>query len=362
MKKSASLFISACILFVTLSTLVTLFSFSWETEKSLTENLETAVSQSVPFREKISALLIRIRYLSGVRTFDGIYIGSDGSLLREVEKPTSRVTSVTKNNVSRFAEKKPGDTYFTLIPTSIVIRQQSIASYAADGLYNQRHYINSLYSDLDDSVSTVDIYQSLFSRRLEYIYYHTEDLPTSLGGYYIYEELASRMGLKAKPTLSFSTAYVAHGFTGSLATEAFLGYAEPDFLTFYEDVSEKQTVTITHADPSGNETEQSGLYLYDPNLVSDKTDLILGGLSAVTTIKNEKNEDNSLLVFCDETAKSWLPFLAGHYGTIVAVDLNEASDEQLSALSTGDYSQVLFAYGFRDFSEGIDFSRLELIQ
>lgn len=362
MKKSASLFLFACILFVTLSTAVGLFSFSWESEKSLTENLETAVSESVPFREKIAAFLIRIRYLSGVRTFDGIYIGSDGSLLREVEKPTSRVVSVTKNGVSRFAAKKQGDTYFMLIPTSIVIRQQSIASYAADGLYNQRHFINSLYAELDDSVSTVDVYQSLFSHRLDYIYYHTEDLPTSLGGYYIYEELAQRMNFKAKPASDFSTAYLAHGFTGSLATEAFLDYAKPDFLTLYEDVSEKQTVTVTHADPLGEETTQDGLYCYDPSVFSDKTDLILGGLSAVTTVKSEKNEDRSLLVFCDETAKSWLPFLAGHYGTVVAVDLDEASDEQLSALSTEDFSQVLFIYGFRSFSEGIDFSRLELVR
>ena len=362
MKKTASLILFACILVVTLSAVIGLFSFSWEKEKSLTENLEAAVSESVPFREKISALLIRVRYLSGVRDFDGVYIGSDGSLLREVEKPTSRVVSVAKNGVSHFAAKKPGDTYFMLIPTSIVIRQQSVASYAADGLYNQRHFINSLYAELDDSVSTVDVYQSLFSRRLEYIYYYTEDLPTSLGGYYIYEELASRMGFKAKPASAFSTAYVAHGFTGSLAAEAFLDYAKPDFLTLYEDVSEKRSVTVTHTNPNGEKTEQKGLYLYDPAVVSDKTDLILGGLSAVTTICSDGNDDRSLLVFCDETAKSWLPFMAGHYGTIVAVDLNKASDEQLLAISAGDFSQVLFVYGFRSFSEGVDFSRLEQIR
>ena len=360
MKKSAAFGVLILLLTVTTAVLMGLFQTGFPADGTFFERSESAISENIPFREGLQTLMTKIRYRSGVRYFDGIYIGKDGSLLPEAEKPASRVLATAKSYVSAFAERKPGDTYFMLIPTSVVIKQDSIASYAADGLYNQRQFINSFYSDIYKTVGTVDVYQDLYNRRQEYIFYHTKDLPTSLGGYYLYEELAGRLEFRAKPLSAFSVAYTEHDFYGSLATKALAPYAKPDFLTLYEEVPEHRHYTVTHwAD--GKKTETKGLYLPYGEGLSDKTDRVLGGLSAVTEITAEGSEESSLLVFCDETAKSWLPFLAGHYGRITAIDLNEATDTELSAIALDDYSQVLFAYGFRAFSEGVNFGRLEKI-
>lgn len=361
MKKAAAMGVLVLVLTVTAAVLVGLFQTGFPENGTFLEKTETAVSENIPFREEIQTLMTKIRYRSGVRYFDGIYVGNGGVLLLDVEKPGSRVIATAKSRVLDFARQKPGETYFMLIPTAVVIGQDAIATYAADGLYNQRQFINSFYSEIYKTVGTVDVYQDLYNRRQDYIFYRTEDLPTSLGGYYLYEELSGRLGLRPRSLSDFSAAYVDHDFYGSLATKALAPYAKPDFLTLYEEAPEHRRYTITHWNDDGTKTETEGLYRPFGEDLPDKTDRILGGLSPVTEIVAEGEEESSLLVFCDETAKSWLPFLAGHYGKITAVDLDRATEEQLSAITLDDYSKVLFAYGFRSFSEGVDFSRLEKI-
>ena len=327
------------------------------------ENLESAISENLPFREKISDLMDGIRYISGVRHFGDIYIGTEGSLLREIEKPTSRTYSAAKNYILSFAEKNQIKPYFMLIPTASVILKQEVDSYAAQDIYNQRNIIARMYSEFEGGVRTADVYQTLYDHRGEYIYYHTEDLPTSLGGYYIYGELCSRLDLRQNTIDSFSAAYVAHGFYGSLATDFLRPNASADFVTFYEYIGEQQNTVIEHFDNTGVTHITEGLFIYNEDAFEDKTDMIFGGISPKMEITSSKStgERNAILIFGDEAAKSWLPFLASNYGRITFIDLNSAEAELLGTVSAGDYDQILFAYSTATFSSGIAFEKLEYI-
>ena len=89
MKRASALLVIAIFLFASIYTVAgaakkgfgnTVFNFE-KTEKSLAE--------SVPFRDEIIALMTKIRFVSGVRSFGDIIIGSDGSLLKDMEKPQS---------------------------------------------------------------------------------------------------------------------------------------------------------------------------------------------------------------------------------------------------------------------------------
>ena len=70
---------------------------------------------------------------------------------------------------------------------------------------------------------------------------------------------------------------------------------------------------------------------------------------------------NSILIFGDESAKSWLPFLASNYEKITFVDLNAVSEDLLFSVKAKDYGQILFAYSTATFSSGIDFEKLEYV-
>ncbi len=363
MKKICAFGIVAMILFMSIGLIVNISSSADILSEGITlDNIENLVSENIPFRDKLSGLMDTIRYASGVRRFDDIYIGNEGSLLKDIKKPTGRTFSLAKNYILSYADKNQIKPYFMLIPTSAVILQQEIESFASDDIYNQRNMINNMYSLFEGKVRTTDIYQTLYDHRGEYIYYHTEDLPTSLGGYYIYTELCSRLGIEQNSLDSFSSAYAAHGFYGSLATDFFKPCCKPDFISLYEYIGEKQSLIIEHYDSKGVFGISESIFIYDEN-IEDKTDMVFGKVSRrieITHLEAGK-ENDSILIFGDETIKSWLPFLIPNYGRLTFIDLNTCSEEMLSSINTENYSQVLFAYSTANFSEGIAFEKLEFV-
>lgn len=365
MKKFASLLLIAMVLCISIAILINISSDeSLPSEGSFIENFETAISKNIPFREKLNSLVSSIKYASGVRHFGDIYIGSEGSLLRDIENPNSRTFSAAKNYILSYSETNQIKPYFMLVPTASVILQQEIENFASEDIYNQRNMISNMYARFDGNVRTTDVFQTLFDRRGEYIYYHTEDMPTSLGGYYIYSELCSRLGLRPNTMDSFSASYVAHGFYGSLADDFFRPFASPDFITLYEYVGANSDFVIEYYTQSGRSKFREGLYFYDDRSFEDKTDMIFGGISPMMNIIQNNNPDGkgSILIFGDETAKSWLPFLISNYKKITFVDLDSSSSELLSAIKTSDYDQVLFAYSSAVFARGVDFSKLEFVR
>lgn len=335
---------------------------SLPSEENNFEKIEKSLSENMPFREELSGLMDTIRYVSGVRHFGNIYVGSEGSLLLDIEKPTSRIFSVAKNYILGFAEKNQIKPYFMLIPTASVILQQEIDNFTGKDIYNQRNMINNMYSEFEGKVRTTDIYQTLYDHRDEYIYYHTENLPTSLGGYYIYGELCNRLGIEQNTMDSFSVAYAAHGFYGSLATDFLRSYASSDFVSLYE-YTESENIVFEHRKNDGSKRISESIFVQNENLFENKTDMIFGGISPVMdiTVSESFGERSSLLVFGDETAKSWLPFLISNYDRITFVELNLASENLLSEIILEDYDQVLFAYSTSAFVSGIDFEKLEFI-
>lgn len=365
MKKIAAALIIAMIFIPGIAALInTVSSGSFPSEGTAAEKIESALSENMPFRNSFSDLMDSIRYFSGVRHFDDIYIGSDGSLLKDIEKPTTRTFSAAKNYILGFAQKSSSKPYFMLIPTSSAILRHEIDDYAIDDFYNQRNMINRMYSEFEGKVRTADIYQTLYDRRGEYIYYHTENIPTCLGGYYIYGELCSRLGIEQNTLDSFSVVYSAHGFYGELASDFFRPYASPDFVSLYEYIGEERRIIVEHRYSEKSSSCSESLFVYDESFFEDKTDMILGGISPVMEITSAESEGerSSILIFGDESAKSWLPFLVSNYGRITFVDLNSASEEILSPIIAGEYDQVLFAYSTDTFTKGIDFEKLEYIR
>lgn len=364
MKKFAAFVIIAMIFGVSCSLVSNIFSTeNFPSEGTVFEKIEASLSENIPFREELSGLMDTVRYVSGVRHFGNIYIGSEGSLLLDIEKPTSRTFSAAKNYILGFAEKNQIKPYFMLIPTASVILQQEIDNFAGKDIYNQRNMINNMYSEFEGKVRTTDIYQTLYDHRGEYIYYHTENLPTSLGGYYIYGELCNRLGIEQNTMDSFSTVYAAHGFYGSLATDFLRPYASSDFVSLYE-YTKNRNIVFEHRKNDGSKRISESIFVLNEENFDDKTDMIFGGISPVMeiTVSESFGERSSLLVFGDETAKSWLPFLISNYEKITFVELNTANEKLLSEIVLEDYEQVLFAYSTFSFVSGIDFEKLEFIE
>jgi len=319
-------------------------------------------SSFIPQSAKLREVALRLRYVSGQREFDGIYIADDGSLIKNMEAPPSGTVEAAVNALTNFVEAHGQRTYLMLVPTAAVIKQQEIAPYAAETLYNQRHMISDCYQQLAGTVTTVEVYQTLFNHRAEYIYYNTAENLTGLGGYYVYQELCSRMGLRVRGISAFDIDYGAHGYYGELASGLLGEYAVPDVVSMYEYSAYTREYTLTRKLADGTSQSHQGLYYSESEVGDDKTDMVFGGLAPVIEMDMVSPYSEWLLVFGDETAKSWLPFLANHYAHITYVDLASATKEMLAAIDVTDYQQVLFGYSTESLSGAAGLENLVYIE
>ena len=78
MKKFAAFIIIAMVLSMSTAALLNVFfAESLPSGENFLDKIENSLSENIPFREKLSGLMDAVRYSSGVRHFDNIYIGND---------------------------------------------------------------------------------------------------------------------------------------------------------------------------------------------------------------------------------------------------------------------------------------------
>ena len=92
MKRAAALLVIAIFLVVSIYAAAGAVEKMQENNSINLENIENALAKSVPLHDELVALMTKIRFISGVRSFGDIIIGSDGSLLRDMEKPQNALS------------------------------------------------------------------------------------------------------------------------------------------------------------------------------------------------------------------------------------------------------------------------------
>ena len=70
---------------------------------------------------------------------------------------------------------------------------------------DQREAMSSIQAKMDETVKTVDIYDSLMTNRNEYIYFRTDHHWTALGAYYAYEDFCEVKGITPEALDSYET-------------------------------------------------------------------------------------------------------------------------------------------------------------
>ena len=160
----------------------------------------------------------------------------------------------------------------------------------------------------------------------------------------------------------FDIDYGSEYFYGDLYQTLPVSRIQPDRMLLYRFSKYRREYKVTHH--SGG--EQRTYYTLFPEFVTDLAadrqpyEVILGGFSPVITITSSTSNDNSLLIFADETVFSYIPFLLVHYSDVAIVDVEHATEQDLSELNLDAYNQVLFGvsvdtYMHSDLSGAIDF-------
>lgn len=326
----------------------------------LAESFEVYLQENLPGKQQLADLRLEIEWLNGRREFNGVFI-SGGKLIHNYQPPERDNVVVNMQGIHDVIREGAAPVFLLLTPSACAIYQRELPQNAP--LFNQKELIDNMYRSFSGTAGVVDGYSVLFANSGEYLYYNTHRNLTSHGGYYLYEAICRRLGKTARSKDEFNVQYAGYGFYGDIYEILPYDGAESDTVALYRYTGSRREnqYTVTHR--TGTETyTYDRLYIPEMETGDDRTDIIFGGLSAVTEIRTDSVYDENLLVFGDETVKSFLPFLANHYSRITVVSLTELTTQLAEKISLTDYSQILFAYSIETFLEqDLSFGLAELL-
>jgi len=305
------------------------------------------VKYSLQDVEAFEQIAPSIMVMGGAKEQDGIFI-TENYLLENIKVGDPGISERNLDGIELFLKKHNIPASFALIPTAVAIKQQEITATA--DLFNQKSFIADSYQRLIGQISSVDVYSALFSAADEYTYYRTASNLTGLGGYYVYSAIASRLGLSLRSLEQFEIEHLADDYYGDLYARSSYKGIDPDLLTLYRFTQNDRSYRLINT-KDGTSSAYYELFPMHLATLGKPNDVLFGGLGEIIDISVISPYNDSILIFGDETAMAYLPFISVHYGHITVVDLRYTTDEQLSEIDPEDYDQVLFAYSVKNFTQ-----------
>lgn len=313
----------------------------------LAESTEKFIKSSFPRAGELKRMSVKISLLAGRIEQNGIFAGAE-MLLENFSPPDPEVVARNTEEIKKFVETVNIPSYIMLIPTSIAINQKHLPS-AGVPLYNQKFFIEKSYDDFAGVLSSVEVYDTLFSRNDKYLYRRTDRGLTSLGGYFLYTALSDRLAVLQRDLGTFAVGNVSGEHYGELYERFPYASAPGDAVSFYRYVKHRREFKVTLLQNGEKRTYYTLFPLHTAEL-GGKTDALLGGAAERTDIHTASSYNNKLLVFGDETAYSYVPFLATDHNTVTLINVDLVTEETLRGISIYEYDKILFAYSLENFA------------
>lgn len=245
--------------------------------------------------------------------------------------------------INEAAQKLQGiaQVYDILVPTAVSVCldekiQESLKSSPQNKVFDY------VYSQINDSVKKVPVYDTLKKHNSEYIYFNTDHHWTALGAYYAYREFAKAKGFKPKELDEYETRVFDH-FVGSLY--AFSGQAEalknnPDTITAY---MPQGTNLIRFIDKDVGEKKWNIINDVSEYAPGVKYSCFIGGDNPFSWINNPEITDGSSCVIIKESyGNAFVPFLVDHYQKVYVVDYRYYGDNLVDFVKENQVQDVLF--------------------
>jgi hypothetical protein len=275
---------------------------------------------------------------------NGIYFGKSGYLLEEFEKPGEQFQS-NLINIQYFTKKaKDITSYLMLAPTSVEVYKERLPLFATS--FSEKKIIGLAKQQFGESLSFIDVYNTLLSKKNEQIFYRTDHHWTMRGAFYAYEVAAKAMGLTPFVMNDFSIDMVSKDFYGTYHSKTNLHDIKPDQIEVFQPKFDV-TYSVQYEDGERANT------LYDWDYLSEKDQyaLFLSGNHSLIKIQSTFKNGRKLAVIKDSYAHAFIPFLANHYEEIHVIDLRYYHMNIYEYLKDNDIHDVLFLYNIANFSK-----------
>ena len=291
------------------------FSANQIIDGRFTTNYEKYISDQFPLRDFWIGIKSTSEKILGKKENNGVYLGKDGYLLEKFEKPEEKDVKAKIDKINSFASNISNvDKYFMLVPNSVKVLEDKLPSYAPNG--DESFYMAKVKDILDDDIKFIDVYNTLYSCRNEYIYYKTDHHWTTKGAYLAYKKFMKDLGINPHSEEYFSIKKVTDSFYGSLYSKSGIRNIKPDTIELYTPKND-EGIKVEYIEEK--ETSDS-LYNMESLDKKDKYTVFLGGNHPIIKIKTKFNDEKKLLIIKDSYANCFIPFLTGHFSEIYVVD------------------------------------------
>ncbi|MBC8570791.1 DHHW family protein [Zongyangia hominis] len=321
---------------------------TWETlaDHSYMTELGNYVSGQFAKNELLSQTKTTLKYYTGVREENGVYIGKN-RLIKDMEEPNEEKLNANISALNQFVSGKRADAFLVLLPTSAAINQEEIPKYAVS--VNQKNIIDNVYNQVGENIRTIDAYSALFARREEYLYYRTDDRLTIGGAYVVYGAMIEKMGHYRRNIESFDVEHVRSDYFGPLYPLTDFRNIQPDRISLYHYTRYGREYQIKVYGADG--VAQSDTPYLTQWLDTDNPDMVyLGAGQIMTKIHMEESPyKEKLLILGDDNAYKLGEFLQLHYQDITIV--NTARIMELPEdLALDEYDKIVLIFDVDTFT------------
>lgn len=309
------------------------------------EKFEAYMDDQFVGRDMWRKLKVTVDRIGGSRLENGVYIGTNGQLLEQIEVADENHLVANIKAIKSFSESQSKiPVRMMLVPDAANVLNHSLPSLAKPE--DQTQMFSMVRKDLGDSVEWIDVSTELNKHKTEKIYYKTDHHWTTLGAFYAFQAAAPSLGIEGDLSGKYVSYAVSDSFNGMLASKSGVNLGEKEQIDIYVPTEEDTDLIVDYVDEGKRSTS-----LYDSSKLKEKDQytVFLGGNSSLLDIRTVSTSTKRLLLVKDSFANSFIPFLTPYYREIVVVDPRYYSGTINDLMDSYRISEVLFLYSGNTF-------------
>ena len=309
------------------------------------EKFEAYMDDQFVGRDMWRKLKVAVDRIGGSRLENGVYIGTNGQLLEQIEVADENHLAANIKAIKSFSESQSKiPVRMMLVPDAANVLNHSLPALAKPE--DQTQMFSMIRKDLGDSVEWIDVSTELNKHKTEKIYYKTDHHWTTLGAFYAFQAAAPSLGIDGDLSGKYVSYTVSDSFNGMLASKSGVNFGEKEQIDIYVPTEEDTDLIVDYVDEGKRSTS-----LYDSSKLKEKDQytVFLGGNSSLLDIRTVSTSTKRLLLVKDSFANSFIPFLTPYYREIVVVDPRYYSGTINDLMDSYRISEVLFLYSGNTF-------------
>ncbi len=309
------------------------------------EKFEAYMDDQFVGRDMWRKLKVAVDRIGGSRPENGVYIGTNGQLLEQIEVADENHLAANIKAIKSFSESQSKiPVRMMLVPDAANVLNHSLPALAKPE--DQTQMFSMVRKDLGDSVEWIDVSTELNKHKTEKIYYKTDHHWTTLGAFYAFQAAAPSLGIEGDLFGKYVSYAVSDSFNGMLASKSGVNLGEKEQIDIYVPTEEDTDLIVDYVDEGKRSTS-----LYDSSKLKEKDQytVFLGGNSSLLDIRTVSTSTKRLLLVKDSFANSFIPFLTPYYREIVVVDPRYYSGTINDLMDSYRISEVLFLYSGNTF-------------